>query len=125
MARNLKSWRLSHGYVLSAAARAPVLSKPVLKRAPAFLMSAALLLTAFATANAGELERPKFRGGLWRFERTVEYVRRPPNENLVLSKTDVIRCVDPNIAMVTIFASVPVGNCRSDAPQRFDNQYVF
>ena len=28
--------------------------------------------------------KPKFRSGLWRFERTLEYVRRPPNENLVL-----------------------------------------
>ena len=40
-------------------------------------------------------------------------------------RRDATRCVDPNIAMASIFASPPIGGCRSEAPQRFDNQYVF
>jgi hypothetical protein len=76
-------------------------------------------------AYAESVTRPKFRSGLWHFERTVEYVRRPPNENLVLSKTDATRCVDPNIAMTGVFDSPSVGSCRSEKPQLFGNQYVF
>jgi hypothetical protein len=100
----------------------------VLKPPPVFLRIAllsSLFVSLLGVAKAADVERPKFRGGLWRFERTVEYVRRPPNENLVLSKTDATRCVDPNIAMASIFASPPIRGCRSEAPQRFDNQYVF
>ena len=73
----------------------------------------------------GSVTQPKFRSGLWRFERTLEYVRRPPNENLVLAKTNATRCVDPNIAMTGIFYSPNMGNCRSEKPQLFGNQYFF
>ena len=83
-----------------------------------------VLLTA-GLAEADQIDRPKFRTGLWRFERTVEYVRRPPNVNLVLVKSDTTRCVDPNVAMTGIFASPSVGNCRSEKPQLFGNQYIF
>ena len=90
-----------------------MVSQSVCKRAPAFLTTGAILFSSFAIANAADIERPKFRGGLWRFERTVEYVRRPPNQNLVLSKMDSTRRrVDPNIAMASIFASPPVGGCH-------------
>ena len=107
------------------AARVTVVSKSVCKATPAVLMAAAVLFSSFASANAADVDPPKFRGGLWRFQRTVEYVRRPPHENLVVSKTEATRCVDPNIAMATIFASPPVASCRSELPLRFDNQYVF
>jgi hypothetical protein len=78
-----------------------------------------------SAAQAEELTKPKFRDGLWQFERTIEYVRRPPNQNLVLSKTTDTRCVDPNVAMNGIFASTAIGSCRSDSPQLFGNQYIF
>lgn len=84
-----------------------------------------LVLTSFGTLQAADLDKPKFRNGLWRFERTVEYVRRPPNDNLVLSQSNSVRCVDPNVAMTGIFSSASFGHCRSDAPQRLGNQYVF
>ena len=61
-------------------------------------------------AYADSVTQPKFRSGLWRFERTLEYVRRPPNENLVLVKTNATRCVDPNIAMTGIFYSPNMGS---------------
>jgi hypothetical protein len=76
-------------------------------------------------AYADSVTQPKFRSGLWRFERTLEYVRRPPNENLVLAKTNATRCVDPNIAMTGIFYTPNMGNCRSEKPQLFGNQYFF
>jgi len=76
-------------------------------------------------AHAESVTQPKFRNGLWRFERTLEYVRRPPNENLVLAKTSATRCVDPNIAMTGIFNSPNMGRCRSEKPQLFGNQYFF
>ena len=85
----------------------------------------ALVLLTTSLAEADQIDRPKFRSGLWRFERTVEYVRRPPNVNLVLVKSDTTRCVDPNVAMTGIFASPSVGNCRSEKPQLFGNQYIF
>jgi hypothetical protein len=78
-----------------------------------------------SAAQAEELAKPKFRDGLWQFERTIEYVRRPPNQNLVLSKTTDTRCVDPNVAMAGIFSSASIGSCRSDSPQLFGNQYIF
>ena len=76
-------------------------------------------------AQADSVTQPKFRNGLWHFERTVEYVRRPPNENLVLTKTSATRCVDPNIAMTGIFGSPNIGGCRSDKPQLFGKEYIF
>jgi hypothetical protein len=78
-----------------------------------------------SAAQSEELTKPRFRDGLWQFERTIEYVRRPPNQNLVLSKTTDTRCVDPNVAMIGIFASTNIGSCRSDSPQLFGNTYIF
>jgi hypothetical protein len=92
---------------------------------PSVMASAALILLTPEIAAAEQIERPKFRSGLWRFERTVEYVRRPPNVNLVLTQSNTTRCVDPNVAMVGVFASPNVGNCRSEKPQRFGSQYIF
>lgn len=89
------------------------------------ISSIALILLTTGLAEADQIDRPKFRIGLWRFERTVEYVRRPPNVNLVLVKSDTTRCVDPNVAMIGIFASPNIGSCRSEKPQLFGNQYIF
>jgi len=91
----------------------------------AAISTIAFVLLTTGLAEADQIDRPKFRTGLWRFERTVEYVRRPPNVNLVLVKSDTTRCVDPNVAMTGIFASPSVGNCRSEKPQLFGNQYIF
>ena len=97
-----------------------------LLRLPGVAISAvAFALLTTGLAQADQIDKPKFRSGLWRFERTVEYVRRPPNENLVLVKSDTTRCVDPNVAMTGIFASPNVGSCRSEKPQLFGNQYIF
>jgi len=85
----------------------------------------AALLTTANLAMADSLDRPQFRNGLWYFERTVEYVRTPPNENVLLSKTETTRCVDPNVAMRATFASTDVGSCRSARPQASGNQYIF
>jgi hypothetical protein len=92
------------------------------------LFAITISTVGLATIHSGAAEepsKPRFRDGLWQFERTIEYVRRPPNQNLVLSKTTDTRCVDPNVAMNGIFAPTTIGSCRSDSPQLFGNQYVF
>ena len=106
----------SHGF------RAPTGASYRLSFLPTVLLAVSL---GTVCACADSVTRPKFRNGLWRFERTVEYVRRPPNENLVLSKTDATRCVDPNVAMNGIFGSPDIGGCKSEKPQLFGNQYFF
>ena len=97
------------------------------KEFPRFLALAFIFFASALTAisSAQGADRPHFRNGLWRFERTVEYVRSPPNANVVLVKETATRCVDPNVAMAGIFASPDIGTCRSEMPQVFGNQYIF
>ena len=89
----------------------------------------ALLTALFSvlpvTTRAETVEPPQFRTGLWRFERTIELVRRPPATNLIITKTEATRCVVPNVAMAGIFFSPNIANCRSEKPQLFGNQYIF
>src|SRR4051812_37989275 len=82
-------------------------------------------LVPVASSQAGTVDPPQFRTGLWHFERTLEWVRRPPATSTVFSKTEATRCVDPNVAMAGIFSSPSLANCHSEKPQVFGNQYVF
>lgn len=94
---------------------------------PAMSVACAVLCAVLSPAEAkeGTQDRPHFRTGLWRFERTIEFVRPAPASSTVFSKTEATRCADPNVAMSGIFSSPNVGTCRSDRPQVFGNQYVF
>jgi hypothetical protein len=87
------------------------------------VMAAVLSVTSLAMAEG--VERPRFRQGLWHFDRTIEYIRQLPNANLLLVKQEMTRCVDPTLAMVETFASPDVGNCHSAKPQTVDNRYIF
>ena len=72
-----------------------------------------------ATAIASDW--PKFRKGVWQFERTLV----ANGNGSILSKREMTRCVDPSDAMKETFRSVSVGSCRSSRPERVANKYVF
>jgi hypothetical protein len=74
--------------------------------------------------EANEIESPQFRKGLWNFQRTIERIRSP-HPNQVLVREEMTRCVDPSLAMKAIFASPSIGNCTSARPELIDNRYVF
>ena len=74
--------------------------------------------------EANEIESPQFRPGLWNFQRTIERLR-PPHPNQLLVSEEMTRCVDPSLAMKAVFASPSVGNCTSARPAVVGNRYVF
>jgi hypothetical protein len=80
---------------------------------------AAILVAVPPCALAAEgFDGPKFRKGLWRFDRTLEY-----RDNV--RRQEITRCVDPTNAMKGTFASPDVGNCRSSRAERVANNYMF
>ena len=89
------------------------------------LSVAGLLAATPPRVTAGELEQPTFRKGLWSFQRTIERIHGPSERNSLLHKQQMMRCVDPNMAMKAIFASPPIGKCNSSKPVRIQNRYVF
>ena len=81
----------------------------------------ALTLAAVASSAVhaeAPFEGPTFRKGLWRFDRTLEYRDQ-------VKQGEIIRCVDPTVAMKGTFASPDIGNCRSDRAVRVNNRYTF
>ena len=70
---------------------------------------------------------PKFRKGVWQFERTLALIGSPADdmEDRVLSKQEMRRCVDPTEAMKETFRPFSVGNCHPRRPERSANKYVF
>ena len=61
---------------------------------------------------------PKFKRGLWRFDRTLAY-------RDAVRSGETTRCVDPTNAMKGIFASPDIGSCRSARAVRVSNSYNF
>ncbi len=87
---------------------------------------AAFLIALSANASiADNSDRPLFQRGLWRFDRTIVHLRGQPSDNSVLSKTELTRCVDPNVAMREVFSLPEVGNCHTSKPQIIANRYIF
>jgi len=89
------------------------------------LSVAGLLAGTPSRVTAGEVEHPTFRKGLWSFQRTIERIHGPSERNSLLHKQQMMRCVDPNMAMKAIFASPSIGRCHSSKPVRIENRYVF
>jgi hypothetical protein len=89
------------------------------------LALAGLLAAPPSRAAADELQQPTFRKGLWSFQRTIEQIHGSQQRNSLLHKEQMMRCVDPSLAMKAIFASPPIGKCSSSKPVRIDNRYVF
>ena len=80
------------------------------------------------SANAVENGWPKFRAGMWQFERTItasgQYLDLPRAQRRLVHD-QVTRCVDPSDAMRETFKPTSVGSCRSAAPQSANNRHFF
>jgi hypothetical protein len=96
--------------------------------APLFPMEIGPKLDFVASANAVENGWPKFRAGMWQFDRTItasgQNVDLPKAQRRLLHN-QVTRCVDPSDAMRETFKPTSVGSCRSAAPQSTSNRHVF
>jgi uncharacterized protein DUF3617 len=73
------------------------------------------------TAIADASDWPRFRKGVWQFERTMA----AGHSGDVLFKREMTRCVDPSESMKETFRALSVGNCRASPPERHSNKYVF
>jgi hypothetical protein len=82
-----------------------------------FAAIAGVLAAAPLGASAAEVERPSFRQGLWSFTRTIEHLNGGPSAAASPNRQQMMRCVDPTIAMAHIFKSPPIGNCVSSKPE--------
>jgi hypothetical protein len=91
-------------------------------------IAAAIGLTWPAVAAAEDHQWPRFRSGMWQFERTMTAIGDPgkgEQSSYVIFKREMTRCVDPSEAMRETFRGTSVGNCRSSRPERYANKYVF
>ena len=94
---------------------------------PLAMISAAVSLLVFTAGLANAEDWPKFRKGVWQFERTLALTGREfgSDEDRVVFKREMRRCVDPSEAMKETFRPVSVGNCHSKRAERVANKYVF
>jgi hypothetical protein len=92
----------------------------------AVAIGASLMWCAMSLGAAHGEDWPKFRRGVWQFERTLALTsRKPEGQSQILYKQQMRRCVDPSEAMKETFRPVSIGDCHSRRPERVDNQYVF
>jgi hypothetical protein len=91
------------------------------------VISASVSLLVFTAGLAHAEDWPKFRKGVWQFERTLALTGREfgSDEDRVVFKREMRRCVDPSEAMRETFRPVSVGNCHSKRAERVANKYVF
>src|SRR5204863_134848 len=98
------------------------------RRSAVMIATIAMAVSASTLSAAQAHDWPKFRKGMWRFERTLEiggqYVILPAASRL-LWKREMTRCVDPSEAMKESFSPISIGNSRSVEPQLIENRYVF
>src|SRR6266436_9574898 len=71
---------------------------------------------------------PTFRGGLWKFERTLETdgkrTDRLQTSGLPIDR-EITRCVNPSSAIKAEFSSLPFGACNAKDLRNTDDSYVF
>ena len=100
-------------------------------RAQAWRMMAIVVANAVwlgsATLAVAE-EWPRFRKGVWQFDRILELTGVANNSHekaRVLIRSQMTRCVDPSEAMKETFKPLAVGSCHSRPAQQIANKYVF
>jgi hypothetical protein len=79
------------------------------------------------TAGADAKDPPRFRPGLWQFDRTLEVNGKETDRRLtsnLLIKPRETRCVDPTAAVKVASRPIFMGNCRVTRSQPNDNEYV-
>ncbi len=105
-------------------------SNPVPRR---ILLAVAAACALLATSSASfAYDGPTFRGGLWKFERTLETDGKPNNRlqtsGLPIAR-QMTRCVNPTDALkgelTAKFMPFRVGACDTKDLQKTDNGYVF
>ena len=91
----------------------------MMRRALKTAVGLALVASSAAIAHASDW--PRFRKGVWQFERTMA----AGEGGNVLFKREMTRCVDPSESMKETWRAISVGNCRASPPERHLNKYVF
>lgn len=79
-------------------------------------------------APTAAFDGPKFRKGMWRFERATELIRKHPGmpaASFIRVEPLILRCVDPTESMKETFRPVNEGNCHAKLPERKSNTYFF
>lgn len=98
----------------------------------AILAIAAAIALFAATPLCMAYDGPTLRGGLWKFERTLETNGQPTNRlqtSGLLIDRQMTRCVNPTDALQAEFAtesaSLRIKGCDTKTPEQTDNGYVF
>ena len=87
----------------------------------AIALAASLGFLALPTISDAS-DWPKFRKGVWQFERTLA----ANGSGGIIFRREMTRCVDPSESMKETFRSSSVGACRSSRPDQVEsNKYVF
>jgi hypothetical protein len=90
----------------------------------ALLGAGAVLLGA---SQADAKDSPRFRPGLWQFDRTLEVNGQQTDRRLtsnLLIKPRETRCVDPTDALKRASRPMYLGNCKITRSQPSENEYV-
>jgi hypothetical protein len=93
------------------------------------LLALAAACALLATSSASfAYDGPTFRGGLWKFERTLETDGKP-NDRLQTSGLSIdrrmTRCVNPTLELEAEFTPLKVGGCSTRDLRKTDDSYVF
>jgi hypothetical protein len=81
----------------------------------------------FGASQATAKDPPKFRAGLWQFDRTLEVNGTQTDRRLtsnLLIKPRETRCVDPTSALKRASGPLFMGTCKVTRSQPSDNEYV-
>jgi hypothetical protein len=101
-------------------------SNPV--RRHVFLAIAAISALFATQSECFAYDGPAFRGGLWKFERTLETDGKPTDRlqtsGLLIDRA-ATRCVNPTDALKAEFTPFQVGACNTKNLQKTDEGYVF
>jgi hypothetical protein len=93
------------------------------------LLAIAAVCALFATSSASfAYDAPTFRGGLWKFERTLETDGKP-NDRLQTSGLPIARqmtrCVNPTLELEAELTPLKAGGCSTRDLRKTDDGYVF
>lgn len=97
-------------------------------RRPGLLAAAAATVLFAAMPACLAYDSPTFRGGLWKFERTLETDGKPtdrlPTSGLSIDR-EMTRCVNPTSALKVEFTLSHFGACKTKGVRKTDGGFVF
>jgi hypothetical protein len=93
------------------------------------LLAVAAACVLFASKSEGFANNgPAFRGGLWKFERTLETNGKPTDRRQtsgLLIERQIIRCVNPTHALQSEFTPIEGGFCSTRDIRKTNEGYAF